>query len=125
MKSTLLKLALGAALGIASTLALADRDHGDRDRREYRDHDRGDYRVEGPRRWDDRHGHYRHFNHRPHWNHHRKHHWKHHVHDRWCDHQPPAVRYGPRYLGPRHSGFGGGHHYNDSGITLIIRGDLN
>lgn len=116
MKSNLFRIALGAALTIASSLALADRDR-------YRDDDRhgghsyrGDYRVEEPHRWGHSNWRHSHRHHRPHW----RHHWKHHVHDRWCGHQVEPPRYGPRRSG--------GHGYYDDGsprITLIFSTDLH
>ena len=92
MKSSLIKLAIGTALTLASSLSFADRG---RDRHDDDDHRyRGDYRVEEPRRWNHRHFEPSGRHYRPHWNHQ----WRHHVHDRWCAHQGPAVRYGPRYF---------------------------
>lgn len=126
MKSGLLSLAIGAALGLASTVALADRDddhrhYRDGGRGDHRDDYRGDYRVDEPRRWDPPQGHFRHDHYRPHW----RHHWQHHVHDRWCGHLPPPVRFVPRYMEPRRLSHEGWHYDSSGRITLIISSDLN
>lgn len=122
MKSRLLSLAIGAALSIASTVTLADRDHHGRYDRDGDWGDRrGDYRVDEPRRWGDNHDHFRHDHYRPYWHHH----WRHHVHDRWCGHLEAQPRQGPRYQEPRRLSHEGWHYDSSGRITLIISSDLN
>jgi hypothetical protein len=112
MKTTLISLAIGTTLSLASSLALADRD-------DHRPNYRGDYRVENRHQRDDRHIEFSHRHFHPHW-HYRG---NPHVHDRWCGHRAPAVRFGPHFRGPHPSSFEHGHI--GGGLTIILRSALN